>query len=117
MKTSVKISCTGDMNAECNFTLIALGLERAYFRKVALRLHRKSFMLKNMPNKLMLEIAIKLEHIKLVNLFVGAQFAGLPPDICQHHFNRPYPPANVCFGGKCWDRYASYIERGIPDGN
>jgi hypothetical protein len=62
-----------------------------------------------------MEVAKILEDIKLARLFVEAQFHNLSKDFCWRRFKRAYPPINVVFGGKCWNRYREYVNRGIRD--
>ena len=61
------------------------------------------------------EVAEKLENVSLAVLFVESQFHCMPLDWCIRQFHREYPPVEVVFSGKCWDRYEEYCERGIRD--
>jgi len=60
-------------------------------------------------------VARKIQDIKLIKLFVEAQFHAMPPKFCLEKFGRRYPPVNVVFGGNCWGRYQDYVERGVRD--
>lgn len=64
------------------------------------------------PDALVIGVSDRLGDSRLVELFIEAQFWAMPPDWCVIHFKRRYPPANVVFGGKCWERYQLYLDHG-----
>lgn len=99
-----------------NTSFVVFALKTHYYRMVAHRLHRKTFVRKEMPMELMNVVAKRLGKAELTKLFMEAQFWQMSPDFCMKAFNRSYPPPNVVFGGRCWERYDEYVKRGIRDG-
>lgn len=100
---------------QANTQLIVLALKTNYRKMIDGRLRKKSFVRITTSDNIIGEVAVKLGDLKLAALFIEAQFAGLPSNFCKMNFNRLYPPSNVVFGGKCWERYKTYVERGIRD--
>lgn len=49
----------------------------------------------------------------MVELFIESQFNSMPEAWCIKTFKVKYPPARVCFGGKCWMRYVEYTDAGV----
>jgi len=58
-------------------------------------------------------VARYLSDHRLCWLWVEAQFAAMPTGWCLSKFGRPYPPANVVFGGNAIRRYREYVDRGV----
>jgi len=85
--------------------------------RVAVKNRCKRQMLVKVPDGIAEDVARELGDMKLVNLFIKSQFHSMPIEFCKKHFKRIYPPASVCFGGNCWERYENYINRGINDGS
>ena len=96
-----------------DFTVFAL--KSCYRNMVAQRL-RKDKWFGYVPTKIIKPVAEQLKHVKLAKLFVEAQFRCLPPSFCKKKFGVSYPPVAVCFGGKCFERYEDYVQRGVRDG-
>jgi len=61
------------------------------------------------------KIAADLKSPKLCRLYVESQFNAMPAEFCMDKFGKSYPPVNVCFGGRAWERYQEYITRGFAD--
>lgn len=99
-----------------NNDVIMDALLRSVYRGAVKHRCKKASMVK-IPESTTKEIAHELDHPKLAKLFVMAQFYFMPVPFCRKHFNRPYPPPSVCFGGQCRERYKKYVERGINDGS
>jgi len=99
-----------------DIAFISFALRRVYCAMAGRRCNKGSLYRKNMPDELVEDVAKRLGNVKLVRLFVEAQFKCMPSEFCKEHFNRSYPPPNVVFGGGCWKRYSWYVERGIRDG-
>jgi len=103
------------MNLKVDKAVKMVALKRAYRRLVAGRLNRKTVVF-NIPDGLLRPVAEKLKDFRLAEIFVEAQFHAMPREWCQDHFQGlVYPPMNVVFGGRCWDRFEEYSERGIRD--
>ena len=88
---------------------------RAAYRKMAAARMKKKNCLIPISDSILRRVAERLEHASLAVLFIESQFHAMPPDWCQERFGKPYPPVAVVFGGRCWDRYDEYNERGIRD--
>lgn len=86
----------------------------AYRKMVSGRLGGKPCRIK-IENELARDVVRGLD-VRLIKVFVEAQFSGLPADFCRDKFKRPYPPFNVICGGKCWQRYEEYLSMGVRDG-
>ena len=95
--------------------LISLSLKNNYRSMVAARIGKDKFC-GRMNDDSVDKVAGILGDTRLCRLFVEAQFWSMPPCFCEVNFKRKYPPANICFGGKCWNRYREYIDRGVRDG-
>lgn len=109
--------CAGRYGSMAESTeLIILALKVNYRKMVANRLRRGNWLGKVSKTALR-PVAEQLKEVKLARLFVEAQFNGLPPDFCKDKFGMVYPPVNVCFGGKCFERYFAYVDRGVRDGS
>ena len=110
MKLSVEPNCYGDMHE----TITTEGLIRQYRRMAGHRIHKEYFMGK--VNRVPIhKIAVDLKSPKLCRLYVESQFNAMPAEFCREKFGKSYPPVNVCFGGRAWERYQDYITRGFAD--
>ena len=109
MKVSEYVRCHSRMD----IGMINFALQTAY-RKWVQRRARRSFPVK-ITDVQVTAVAADIKDVRECKLFVEAQFYYLNREFCQDKFNRPYPPVNVVFGGKCWKRYNDYINRGIRD--
>lgn len=98
-----------------NDVIVAALLRMAYQSAVKNRCKKPTWV--TIPDGVTKDVAHELDHPRLARLFVRSQFRAMPIPFCRVHFNRPYPPPNVVFGGRCWERYEKYVERGIDDGS
>ena len=95
--------------------MIALSLGTWYKRAVQERTGKKYW--GKIPEKAVLKIAGELESPRLARIFIHSQFHAMPVKFCMSKFKVPYPPSNVCCGGRCWYRYEEYLSRGVDDGS
>lgn len=100
-----------------SMALVVFTLKNKYRKAVAHRLHKDTWLGGKFSEGQLGIIACNLGNINFVGLFIEAQFHCMPIDFCKDKFKRTYPPANVCFGGRCWERYEEYKDRGIRDGS
>lgn len=107
--------CHESMKPEESIIVIRLALRSAYKAMVARRLE-KVVWYGHIRESILNSIETKLRNAKLAKLFVEAQFFAMPREWCLEKFGKPYPPANVVFGGNCWERYKTYVDRGVRDG-
>ena len=111
MKLRICVECYEGMH-DTDFKMFVL--KNVYRNMVANRIKRKTCYCR-VPSKFVRLVAEKLENVKLARLFVEAQFHAMPLEFCIKTFNRKYPPVSTCFSGRCWERYATYLERGVKD--
>lgn len=93
--------------------IIVVALCKAYRLAVAHRLRRRRWFGAARGGGPLRRVAERLPDVRLARLFVEAQFAAMPHRWCLAKFGRPYPPMVIVCGGRCWERYQEYVERGI----
>ena len=98
-----------------NVRFKVFALKHHYKMMVANRL-RKSIWRGHVSDTALKKVAERLTDIRFAKIFVEAQFDSMPEDFCMEKFGVKYPPVNVVFGGKCWDRYREYVDKGVRNG-
>jgi len=99
-----------------NDVILTEAMLKVNYRKLVANRARKGYYHGTFSTKLVGEVAQKLKNPSFAVLFIEAQFSSMPYSFCMDKFSKPYPPASVVFGGRCFERYDNYKKRGIRDG-